>query len=279
MSSRFRSILDRAASAGGPSRTARSAPRVVLGTGGSGTRAVAEAMIAAGVYLGADRNRASDSLAYKPFLVRWSKPYVAESGWVQAVERDPGADVTPPPEITADLEAAISRQREGIPAEDALWGWKNPRTSNLLPVLNAVAPDALTAQLVRDGRDMAYSKNQNQLEDCAAILPEELREAPLPVRSIALWSRMNLATAAYMRHLKGDGHLVLRYEDLCAEPQLHLGRLLEHLQIPAAPEVIERAAEGVKLSSGAGRWKDAPAGELQEVERAGKPALREFGYM
>jgi hypothetical protein len=236
-------------------------------------------MAEAGVYLGPERNRASDSLALKPFLVKWSQPYIADSGWVEATERDPAQVPDPPKEILDDLRAAIDHQREGIPSRDSLWGWKNPRTTNLLPVLYAVAPDAPTAHLVRDGRDMAYSKNQNQLEDCRAIIPDEYRDAPVPVQSIALWSRVNLAALNFMRARKGDRHLVVRYEELCADPATHSERLLRHLGIPFDDAVLEKANGLVKLSSSSGRWKQAPADELRVVEEAGRPALSEFGYL
>jgi hypothetical protein len=255
-------------------------PLVVLGTGGSGTRAVAEIMRAAGVYLGPKMNRSSDSLALKPFLVRWSQPFVAESHWVEAVERDPANGILEPPEeAIADLKAGIADQRTGIPSKGSLWGWKNPRTINLLPVLTAVAPDAVTAQLVRDGRDMAYSKNQHDLEDCAAIVPEELRDAPDPVRSIALWSRLNLAALAYMNERSGGNHLVVRYEDLCADPAENAERLLTHLGVPFTDEVLEQAKELVKLSSSAGRWREAPPAEIAAVQAAGSEGLRAFGYI
>ena len=276
MATRLRSLLDRAR----PGSTTHRPPVVVLATGGSGTRAVAEIMREAGVYLGPKLNRANDSLELKPFLVRWSTPYVGDSRWVEAVEADPAAELPQPPaEIVADLRAAVDRQRQGIPAADSLWGWKNPRTTNLLPVLSAVFPEAPTAQLVRDGRDMAYSKNQNQLEDCDPILPDSLRPAPEPVRSIHLWSRVNLACLAFMRHRKGQNHLVLRYEDLCAEPSTHMAKLLEHLGVPYTDEVLAHADEIIKLAPTTGRWRDAPAGELDDVLGAGRPALTEFGYL
>ena len=276
MATRLRSILDRARTGAEAARP----PLVVLGTGGSGTRAVAEVMKAAGVYLGPKQNKATDSLELKPFLVRWSTEYLTESGWVEAIERDPDAEIPEPSaEIVADLRAALERQREGIPSADALWGWKNPRTTNLLPVLNAVAPDAITAQLVRDGRDMAFSKNQNLLGDAGELTPEHLRDAPAPVRLIELWSRLNLVNLAYMRRLKGDAHLVVRYEDLCADPATHAARLLEHLGVPVTDAVLAQARETIKLSPSTGRWRDAPAHELEAVLEAGAPGLREFGYV
>jgi hypothetical protein len=146
-------------------------------------------------------------------------------------------------------------------------------------VLHSVYPDAPTAQLVRDGRDMAYSKNQNQLEDCDPIVPDGLRSAPEAVRSIHLWSRVNLAGLAYLRERKDGNHLVLRYEDLCAEPSTQMSRLLDHLGVPYTDAALERADEIIKLSSSTGRWREAPADELEAVLEAGRPALTEFGYL
>jgi Sulfotransferase family len=276
MATRLRSMFDRAR----PSAARHRDPVVVLATGGSGTRAVAEIMREAGVYLGPKLNRANDSLELKPFLVRWSTPYIAESGWIETVERDPAAELPgPPKEVVADFRAAVERQRTGIPGADSLWGWKNPRTTNLLPVLHAVYPDAPTAQLVRDGRDMAYSRNQNQLSDCDPILPDELHAAPEPVRSIHLWSRVNLAVQAYLRERNGGEHLVLLYEDLCTEPSTHMARLLDHLGVPYSDAAMQRADELIKLAPTTGRWRDAPAAELEAVLEAGRPALTEFGYV
>jgi hypothetical protein len=45
---------------------------------------------------------------------------------------------------------------------------------------------------------MAFSENQNQLKKHGdAVLGDELRRAKTPVRSIALWNRVNQAAADY----------------------------------------------------------------------------------
>lgn len=275
MPSRLRSILQSAR----PGAVAPRPPFVVLAIGGSGTRAIAEAMRAGGIYLGPTLNRATDSMELKPFLVRWSTEYLIQSGWIEALEADPNAEIPDPPkEVVADLRHALERQREGIPSPETPWGWKNPRTTNLVPVLTAVEPDVITAQLVRDGRDIAYSKNQNVIGDAGHLTPEHLREASAPIRQIELWSRVNLANLAYMRRLRGDGHLVIRYEDLCADPATWIDRLFTHFGLTASDAVLEQARETIKLAPTTGRWRDAPADEVDALLEAGGPALREFGY-
>ncbi len=252
---------------------------MVFGTGGSGTRAIAEVMIEAGVYLGPERNRALDSLAFKPVLKGRSESYVRESRWIEAAERDPHDVPDPPKALLEEFKAAIDHQREGIPAPEAMWGWKNPRTTYLLPVLTKLEPDAPTAHLIRDGRDMAYSKNQIQLNDCRSVVPEELAGTPEPVQSVALWSRVNLAAIKYLEAHSPGGHIVIRYEDLCVDPAAHCERLLDHLGIPVTDAVLSKARDSVKLSSSAGRWKQAEPAEIEALLEAGEPALSQFGYI
>jgi hypothetical protein len=273
MGGRFSALKDRL---GGGSE--RQPPKVVFATGGSGTRAIAEVMAEAGVYLGPELNRALDSLVLKPFLKGRSQEYLAESQWVEAVERgEPAAE--PPAELVSEMRAGLERMHEGIPSADAMWGWKNPRTTNFLPILRALEPEAATAHLIRDGRDMAFSKNQNQLGDAPTLVPDELRDAPIPVQSVALWSRINLAAISYLEAKSPGGHLVIRYEDLCADPATHCEKLLNHLGIPVTDAVLQKARDSVKLSSSAGRWKQADPAELEAVLRAGEPALSRFGYV
>ena len=274
MAGRLRSLRDRVTG-----RSGHPPPKVVFGTGGSGTRAIAEVMIEAGVYLGPERNRALDSLAFKPVLKGNSESYVRESGWVEAAERDPHKVPEPPKALVDEFKAAIDHQREGIPAQDSMWGWKNPRTTYLLPVLSKLEPGAPTAHLIRDGRDMAYSKNQIQLADCRSLVPEELRDAPEPIQSIALWSRVNLAAIKYVEANSPGGHLVIRYEELCLDPAAQCERLLNHLGIPVTDAVLKKARESVKLASSTGRWKQADPGELEALHQAGEPALGRFGYV
>lgn len=255
----------------------RSAPPPVVsfGTGGSGTRAIAGILGAGGVYLGPKLNRASDALALEPFLRRWPEEYVTGTGWL---EGSPAKPAEPDAAMADDLLTALKHQREGIATAGARWGWKAPRTIFVLPAIHQAFRDAYTVQLVRDGRDMAYSQNQNQLEALGpAVLADLDPDTPQPVRSIALWSRVNVAAAAYgRRHMEGR-HLVVRYEDLCAEPERTIARLLAHIGADS-DEVAARAQELVVPSLEIGRWRRHDPAELEAVSAAGAEGLAEFKY-
>ena len=252
-------------------------PVVSFGTGGSGTRAIAAILREAGIYLGPRLNRASDALALEKFLRRWPEEYVTGSDWVAA-----GGEVQPPepePAMVEDLVASVKNQREGIPAAGARWGWKAPRTIFVLPVIHHLFRDAYTVQLVRDGRDMAYSQNQNQLEALGPAMLTDLDPGtPQAVRSVALWSRLNVAAARYGRERMEGRHLVIRYEDLCSDPERGIARILAHLKVAGPDPVIARAHELIDPSKEIGRWRLQDPAEMAAVVATGAEGLAEFGY-
>lgn len=256
-------------------------PIVVLGIGGSGTRAIAEILTVAGVFLGSRLNAAGDSQVIGRFIRRWAGRYLEDRGWVQALARDADADLPADadPALAGELRAALEAHRDGIPSPGASWGWKNPRTVYLLPAVHAVAPGVRVVQLVRDGRDVAYSRNQNQLEAYGELIVGDLGDRPAPVRSAALWSRVNLAVLRCGKRLAPDRHLVVRYEDVCRTPAAEAKRLLEGLGLRADAGIVERAAALVSASPSAGRWRKHDPGEVDAVEKVAAEGLRRFGYL
>jgi hypothetical protein len=268
-------------------------PAVCFGIGGSGTRAIAAIMEEAGLYIGPDQNRAKDARTMKPFLRRWPEDYLAQSRWVEKAleEQDRRTGTVPPghtpgtllpepdPAMVADLEEAIRAGREGIPSREAPWGWKAPRTILVMPLIDRVFPGVRTIQLVRDGRDLAYSKNQSQVEAVGhVVIPEVPEDAPGPIRSIAFWSRMNMAAAAYGRAHMGERHLVIGFEDVCADPEAGMRRILGHIGIEGSAELVARASDLVETPGSIGRWQDQDPAEAELVCEAGSEGLAAFGY-
>jgi hypothetical protein len=134
--------------------------------------------------------------------------------------------------------------------------------------------------LVRDGRDMAYSANQNQAQRYAAhFLEPSERDLPAPIQSISFWARANLAAARYGEAALGDRYLRLRYEEVCADPAGLATQLVEFLDTPKSVEVMQEvAASEIQPSSSIGRWRKRDTSEIAELESAGDEALRAFGY-
>jgi hypothetical protein len=235
-------------------------PGVTGATGGSGTRVVARVMRRGGMFIGSDLNVSEDALDFAAFSDRWIDRY-----WGR------GAG----PDMAAELRALAARQAADRPSPAQPWGWKEPRSVYLLPFLHEQLPSLRFLHVVRDGRDMAYSSNQMQLQKHGEVLLPPADE-PRPLRSIALWSDVNLAAADYGERELGERYLRLRFEDLCAEPTAGVETILRFFELAGdAPQI---AADEVRSPSTFGRWRsEEPALTAALTERA-DTALQRFGY-
>jgi hypothetical protein len=239
---------------------------VVGATGGSGTRVVARVLRLAGLYTGSELNESEDAWKLGDYSDRRIDEYLSR--------RDDGL---PPPVERAmvdDLRHVLQDHCAPIAAEPRRWGWKEPRSIYLLPFLHRHLPALRFLHIVRDGRDMALSGNQNQLRKHgdAAPLPEGLSPA---ARSIALWSWVNLEARRYGKERLGDRYLRVRFEDLCDRPAEIVSRVLEFLELEGDPASL--AAE-VTPPTSLGRWREETPALVAELEHVGGHALVELGY-
>lgn len=234
-------------------------------TGGSGTRVVARILREGGLFTGGVLNESGDAWKLGDYSDRWINVYLLAGG-------------APPPEVEqlmlADLSDVLFDHCAPVAGAGAPWGWKEPRSIYLLPFLRRHLPELRFLHVVRDGRDMALSANQNQLRKhgpAAGILPG----APEALRSIALWSRVNLDAARLGREALGERYLRVRFEDVCADP----GETAKHvLGWAGLAGDASAAVEAVEPPPSLGRWHEADAAVVAELESVGRDALRELGY-
>jgi GT2 family glycosyltransferase len=233
-------------------------PGVIGATGGSGTRVVARIVGQAGMFIGSDLNRSEDALDFAAFADRWL---------------DRAAHDERPPELLAELRALVARQRAKADARP--WGWKEPRSVYLVPLLAEELPGLRFLHLVRDGRDMAFSANQLQLgKHGEAVIGGS--DEPDALRSITLWSVVNLRAADYGERVLGERYKRVRYEDLCNEPAAVAAEILRFFGLDGDAERI--AAAEVRPPATLGRWRDADPSVTAELEARAAEALRRFGY-
>jgi hypothetical protein len=256
-------------------------PAVIFGTGGSGTRVLQVLTDRSGFFMGTNLNGPGDSLDIGWFMRRWLDDYLGKSDWIGEMTRGSQRNrFRVPNGMPEDFAATIEDHREAIDDPEARWGWKNPRAILILPFIHEFFPGMKAVHLVRDGRDMAYSKNQNQARRHGPqLLDSEQKELPKPVRSMAFWARVNLAAARYGERELGENYLRMRYEDVCTDPRASSARLLDFLDSPAPRESIQEfAASEIRPSSTMGRWRDRDPDQVREIESVGGEALRKFGY-
>lgn len=242
-------------------------PGVIGATGGSGTRVFARIVRDAGIFIGTHLNVSDDALDFGEYSDHWINRYLTQANERKQLQQ----------EMLSDLAATLARHRRALDDRAVPWGWKEPRSIFLLPFFAEHLPEMRFLHVLRDGRDIAYSANQNQLNKhgdafVGPLVPEE----PEPLRAIRLWSALNVRTAEFGERELGLRYLALRFEDLCARPEETIARLLEFFSLSGDPTVLARH---VAPPSGLGRWRQQDSRQVAELESAGVVALRKFGYV
>ncbi len=238
-------------------------PSIMGATGGSGTRVVARVARRAGLFIGTNLNPAEDWLDVAAYYDRWINPFLQQQAGIET-------------QMSEELLTLLREHRAGD--DGTRWGWKEPRSIFLIPFLARVLPGLRFVHVVRDGRDLAFSKNQNQVRKHAwAVLGPAPAEPDIsPPRSIALWNAANLAAADAGESELGERYLRIRFEDLCAEPEAAVARVLDFLELRG--DAAELAQE-VEPPPTLGRWRKADRELVRRLEEIATPALTRFGYL
>ncbi|GAB4181786.1 MAG: sulfotransferase [Thalassobaculales bacterium] len=251
----------------------KAAPVVVGATGGSGTRALHAVLSAGGVHMGANLNHAGDAMDFEPFLDAHVNAVLRRTRSLDYVPAQLPAGERAA--MLAELAGAIAAYRAGVPA-GARWGWKNPRSMYVLPLIHAICPGLRFVHVLRDGRDMALSDNQNQRNKHFAALFGREAEAADAAESIRLWQRANRDVARWGERVLGERYVRVRLEDLCADPAGEVAALFDRLGLDR--RLAGAAAGHLAAPASLGRWRDLPADALAGLQAAGGEGLARFGY-
>ena len=109
-----------------------------------------------GMFTGARLNAYEDALAVRRVLRPLDQRVRAEQG-------APASDGPARSGCGPILTPLVRTHLADLPRSATAWGWKEPRSIYLVPFLDAAMPSLRFLHFVRDGRDMAFSENQNQL--------------------------------------------------------------------------------------------------------------------
>jgi hypothetical protein len=255
-------------------------PVVIGATGGSGTRVIHRILEKAGLFMGAPAklNHAGDAMDIEPMLDAFINPILTSTKSLDYQVEELPRDLS----VAARDELALSINRflDDLPNDDRPWGWKNPRSMYVLPFIADLFPMVRFIHLVRDGRDMATSGNQNQpRKHFEALFGEALDETD-PNGSIQLWAAANLAIAQWGERQLEFNYLRIRFEDLCANPIEAVAAILNFAGFEAAADEIIRdiANEFVIPPESLGRWLKLDAPVANTLTRQGIDALHHFGY-
>lgn len=154
------------------------------------------------------------------------------------------------------------------------WGWKEPNTHILLEHVMSYFPSLKYIHVMRNGLDMAYSGNQQQLLMWAHLygIDRPNSEAELPKKSLLYWLRANQRIIGLAEELGSERILIVRYDDLCADPVAGIKEILHFLNLDWAN--VETLAQVVQPSASSGRHRNMDLTmfadeELESVRRLG----------
>ena len=229
----------------------------VGGVGGSGTRLVAQLLQAAGFHLGDDLNVAFDTLWFTLLFKREDilsageeefdrltgilaaalrRGHLLDAADQALVRRLAGDDRPQHPANWLGARAESLLAAHVQPPITGALGWKEPNTHVVIERLWQRLPQLRYIHVVRNGVDMAYSGNQNQLQLWG---PHVLGEdgPPTPGRSLAYWCKVHQR----MQRLLADNSrrmYWLDYDALCRDPQVEVDKLCGFLDFDPAQVAV-----------------------------------------
>ena len=225
-----------------------SGPIAVGGIGGSGTRIIARFLQDLGVFIGSDLPVTADTIWYAALFGRrdvvLDDPvtqralvdlFFEQMGHARVLTPDENAMLTEicrqprhqhnPPMIDKWMTSFITHTNSGQTHD--VWGWKVPYTHVLIDRLLAGYPDLKYIHITRNGLDMAFNKNQNQLGKWGPLYLSRNVELT-PRDSLAYWCavhrRMERITALFPTRI-----FHLDYDRLISDPRPDLAAMFDFL--------------------------------------------------
>jgi hypothetical protein len=282
-------------------------PVAVGGVGGSGTRLVANLMQALGYYIGDDLNESLDNLWFTLLFKRpdWFFGLDAEAREqdvrqalrifekamtcglrrkVEPLERDfaerAGVEFA---SYSRTLGAGRAQVRSILRSKDPRkrhftgWGWKEPNTHVFLPQACEFFSDLRYVHVMRNGLDMAYSSNVEQLMSWGRLYgiacPESPRQAPRA--ALQYWVRANRDAIARAKERLGQRFHVILFDKLCEEPRRHLSDLAKFLGYAPSSDELNELIDLVHYPPTIGRYRQHDLSGLDPEDVA---AVCEFGF-
>lgn len=253
------------------------APIVIGGLGGSGTRLVVSLLRDMGVSFDGELNESLDNLWFSLLFVRRtillrSDETMDKLTWIftnamrQGLEFpaqlqslvDEACDHDRSPVLPAEL---LERARESLlSASGGLktgehWGWKQPNSHIMLPMLDRSFPEMKYVFVVRNGLDMAFSENQNQLKYFWGDLLLEGDISPTPVNALRYWVAAHKRMQGFQQRMGHRLHF-LSFDRLCLDPESELEALREFAGIQVSKRKLAELAGRVSLPETSGRFRE-----------------------
>ncbi len=260
-------------------------PVAIGGVGGSGTRLIAQFLHEIGYFIGTDLSVARDNLWFALLFGRRDILLTTEQEFADISELF-FRQMSEPRELTPDEIVhveALSRQvrcqhspellhewaqsfiaHGHTGKKQELWGWKVPYTHVVVDRLLAIRPNLKYVHVNRDGFDMAFSGNQNQLETWGPVfLNREIER--IPTDSLSYWCCVHRRIAQISK-LNPGRIFDLNFDSLVKKPDKKLPELLSFLEIDVDLTLLENFCQKIIIPKSIGRHKNRDKSDLLSAD-------------
>jgi len=213
-------------------------PSIAIGgLGGSGTRAVAQLFKELGFFMGYDLNNPNDNLLYTLLFKRKDVFLLTEGEFISRVKLFYKILASDESLLTQELlflknlayndnpqhskEWLLQRVENLHTAprqKQRLWGWKEPNTHLLIDKFLKISPNLKFIYVYRNGLDMAYSSNQNQLKFFGDIFLNEESVEITPRNALKYWCKA-YKRMQKLQQLYPTNIYLLDFDYLCRESE------------------------------------------------------------
>ena len=245
--------------------------------GGSGTRAVTQIIIDAGIYMGDDLNNANDNLIFTrlfkdpPFYKTASKQaikqrfnifneYMQQDSLTEkkAAELIQISSHNPTFQNPEKLSSIVQNKIKNTPINRKTWGWKEPNTQIYIEEISAYFKQLKYIHVVRHGLDMAFSKNKQQLINWGYkyniyIHGNETQEE-IAVKQLDYWVKSTKEAIEKGKPL-GSNFLLLNHSDFCHKPIQQVDKIIDFLSIEVHQKERNKLYKIPKRPDTLGRYK------------------------
>ena len=152
------------------------------------------------------------------------------------------------------------------------WGWKVPGKHFLISHLASASPGLHSVHVIRNGLDVAFSSNQNQVRNWGRHYGIDVKGLSSEEASLRFWIAANRHAVAEASRL-AVRLLLLNFDDLCRSPERTTTTLLTFLGRPG--EQLSQIMKLVKAPASLDRHRGY---DLRFVSDADRIEMRQFGF-
>ena len=273
------------------------------GIGGSGTRLIADIVMKFGFYMGASLNKSLDNLWFTLLFQRpgWFAHGPANDDIVEALRLFRRAmttglsgtisirDVDFIHSLARDLQQATHRigaNREtaeqliaSMPPNRAApvgWGWKEPNSHIFLPQIVSEFGGIKYIFVIRNGLDMAFSNNTNQIRNWGKYICDISITNKLIKKEMMLeyWILANKRAIEIGKNQLNDRFMVINYDNFCHSSLHELQKFVEFLNVEVDNNIMKKIVDTIKpLDINRFKKHDLGIFSKRQIEY-----VREFGF-